>query len=457
MNNQRPAARLSLWQQITFSIPSFSMNVSGMLFASWLTYFYLPPEDETGVGKIALVAASAFAVAQFAGRIIDAIADPLVGYWSDRCRSRLGRRMPFLLFGAPLLAVAFGSMWFPPFEAGSFLNSAYLVFTMCLYWFAFTVVVAPYFALIPEIATSDKQRVSLSSFMAIFTILGGVAAVAIGPVQEAYPNGMDMLGLHIPSGLQFMALVSSLMLMICFWIPFANIRETPWAPHKEVPKGLFAGIKVAFKNPAFRTYLTMGALVQMGLNIVVVSIPYLATQVLETESGNGLIAKGSGESWTSYLTGGVFVLAAVQVPLVNFLVPRLGKKKLFLLTGAIMAALLLLAPTLTMFPDPAIPAIVLFALLSFPVANSLVLPNAIYADVVDYDAERSGVRREGTYTGAQALVTKAAIGLAIACAVGLLTLGKTRENPLGILLCLPLGAIFVAVGTLVFTRHPIDK
>jgi len=33
---------------------------------------------------------------------------PAVGAWSDRLRTRLGRRLPFILIGAPIAAIAFG-------------------------------------------------------------------------------------------------------------------------------------------------------------------------------------------------------------------------------------------------------------------------------------------------------------------------------------------------------------
>ena len=36
-----------------------------------------------------------------AGRLIDAFSDPIIGWWSDRTRSRWGRRIPFILFSTP--------------------------------------------------------------------------------------------------------------------------------------------------------------------------------------------------------------------------------------------------------------------------------------------------------------------------------------------------------------------
>ena len=60
--NQTPKGKLTVGQQLTYGLPSFAMNLSGALFGGWLTYFYLPPESQQAVGRVALVAASAFAV-----------------------------------------------------------------------------------------------------------------------------------------------------------------------------------------------------------------------------------------------------------------------------------------------------------------------------------------------------------------------------------------------------------
>src|SRR4030095_5330323 len=51
-------------------------------------------------------------VALLLPRLLDAFSDPLMGAISDRTRSDLGRRRFYLLIGAPLLALSFGSVFF---------------------------------------------------------------------------------------------------------------------------------------------------------------------------------------------------------------------------------------------------------------------------------------------------------------------------------------------------------
>src|SRR5690625_1958503 len=77
----------------------------------WLAYFYSPP-PEAGLPTLLPVAWVGWAI--LVGRIVDGLADPLVGAWSDATRSPLGRRRPFLLWGALPLALTFAALWWRP-------------------------------------------------------------------------------------------------------------------------------------------------------------------------------------------------------------------------------------------------------------------------------------------------------------------------------------------------------
>ncbi len=454
-----PGARLSIAQKLTYSLPQVGINITGIMIAQWLTYFYLPPEGGT---RPRLVSAAVFAGLMFAGRLVDAVADPLIGYWSDRTRSRWGRRMPFIVLGTPLLAVSFAAIWFPPFAPGSIGNAAWLGAVLFAYWAAFTAVVAPYTALLPEIAVSIRERIRLSSVMALFIAAGTLAGTAVGPLNasfpDRYPDGISLPGLHIGSGIQAFALFATIVMVVTFYVMPLNIRETPHGPSKEVPAGMVSGVLSTFRNKAFLAFLGISVFVQMGTVMFVIGLPYFCTQVLERVEGQpGLVEAGSGETWAGILQGILFGVALLAIPAVNLVADRVGKKRLMLSAGAVLAAALFAVPAVTWFGDPAIPAIAVVAILGFPASCALVLANAIAADVVDWDERTTGVRREGIYTGAGALFAKTALGVATAVTVGLLALGSSREDPIGILLIGPVSAVFVAIGLAVFSIMPIEE
>ena len=108
---------------------------------------------------------------------------PPVGAWSDRLRTPIGRRMPFLLIGAPIGALAFGlipvAAVLPLFVA----CTTTLLLSMALWR-------TPVVALMPDITPSQyrSQANGIINFMgglgSIIAFLGGAALYKMNP---AYP------------------------------------------------------------------------------------------------------------------------------------------------------------------------------------------------------------------------------------------------------------------------------
>jgi maltose/moltooligosaccharide transporter len=153
---------------------------------------------------------------------------PPVGAWSDRLRTRIGRRMPFLLVGAPISAVAFGlipvAAILPVFVA----CTSTLLLSMALWR-------TPVVALMPDITPSKyrSQANGIINFMggvgAIVSFLGGAALYELNP---AFPFWMGS-ALVIVAGL----------LVLLF------IREPKVYDASEAQPGMFASLKEAFRDP----------------------------------------------------------------------------------------------------------------------------------------------------------------------------------------------------------------
>lgn len=438
--------------RLIYGGPTFSLAAAGMVFNTWLTYFYLPP----GEGAQALVAAPVFAAAVLFSRLVDLVAEPLIGTWSDRSRSRLGRRRPFLLVGAPLLAASYLALWLPPFPPGSAANGVWLAGVLGVYWFSLTTLLTPWFALLPEIARSPRGRVALSTVVAGFNVLGLTAGGLIpGIAADRLGDAPTVLGVGFTSGIQPVALVAGL-LVLSYLVPGLLLREQPPPAPPPRTAGMYRALLSTLRNRAFRTYLGTICMVELGLNTLVVMIPYISTQLLEAAPGETrIVAAGHGRTWAGVIVAMVVLGAAAAFPLIGRLTERWGKQRVYLRCGALYAICLALLPLARLAPDPSLVALPLFALTSVPLAAHLVLPNAMYGDVMDRDAAHTGDRREGTYAAARNLLVKTSYGLAQATAVGLIALGATRADPAGILLVGPVAAACVLVGLLVFRRHPI--
>ena len=73
-----------------------SYAIVDQIFAQWIIYFYLPPESS---GLSPVLTPTLLAIALSISRMVDVVTDPLVGYFSDRAKTRFGRRIPFIAVG----------------------------------------------------------------------------------------------------------------------------------------------------------------------------------------------------------------------------------------------------------------------------------------------------------------------------------------------------------------------
>ncbi|HEX3723120.1 MAG TPA: MFS transporter, partial [Nitrolancea sp.] len=146
--------------------------------AAWLIYFYAPPVDANQAARLSLATVS---VLLFAGKLVEAFADTLVGYWSDRTSSRFGRRIPFALLATPPMALFAVLLFFPPSHLHSRSVAVYFFIALELFFLFNSLSSVPYEALLPEIALTSDDRVSLSAWRVYLGVFGaGVGLIGSG-------------------------------------------------------------------------------------------------------------------------------------------------------------------------------------------------------------------------------------------------------------------------------------
>jgi GPH family glycoside/pentoside/hexuronide:cation symporter len=223
--------KLSFGRIALYSMASAGLNILSITVGTWLLYFYAPPPDS---GRTQYLPVALVGILLTITSIWDAAIDPFIGHWSDTLRSRWGRRRPFLIFAAPVVAIAAILIWTPPGGGRVVLNAVYFVLIAILYFSAFSLVDIPYDGTLPEMAPDSKTRVGLSYWKNVFGILG----VLIGSIIAA-PLFQNLGPVAMGAAVGGVALVT-------IWLTLLGLRETD-RPVGE-PMGAVEGLKATFQN-----------------------------------------------------------------------------------------------------------------------------------------------------------------------------------------------------------------
>lgn len=161
----------------------------------------------------------------FAGLLIQ----PPVGAWSDRLRTPLGRRIPFILIGAPIGAIVFGLI---P------LASALPLFVLCTSTLLLSMAFwrTPVIALMPDV-TPSRYRSQANGIINFMGGLGALMSFFVGSklyaINQAYPFWMG-------SGLVIFA-----SLLVILFVKEPKVYEQPTA---EATPGLFKSIGMILRD-----------------------------------------------------------------------------------------------------------------------------------------------------------------------------------------------------------------
>ena len=99
--------RLNTYQLASYGAPSMPLSMVALPLAVYLTPVYA---DSAGFGLSLAFVGLMLALS----RVFDGVTDPVIGFMSDRIRTRWGRRKPFVLIGMPIFMLGFGYCGFRP-------------------------------------------------------------------------------------------------------------------------------------------------------------------------------------------------------------------------------------------------------------------------------------------------------------------------------------------------------
>lgn len=428
MTTTAAPAPLALPDRLLYAVGSFGNAALFWSQSLWLLYFYGASQDSDLPPRIPVALVG---LVLGVGKLLEVFDDPVIGWWSDRTRGRWGPRIPFLLFGTPILVISFVLIWFPPVDGESLVNILYFFVVIEVFYLARTIVEAPYDALQAELATTSSDRVSLGSWKFFFGLAGATVGLVLSPLLiGAFGfGGMGMI----------LALAAGIALYTTLFGLWGRGRLTPRAAtataNERAP--LFASLWGALRHRAFLALAASFMLFNLGYQVLVAILPFYVQGPLE---------RGRGD--VTFFTAGVSVSALVILPVLVLASRRFSKRAIYAASMALLGAYLVLLGIGAF--QPLVPGVSLFvqslALISLSglgFAALFVFPGAMVADVIDDDSRRTGQGRAAVFYGMFKTLEKIAQAAAVMVSGFLLQLGQSAENPLGLQLSMPAAGISV--------------
>ncbi|MFX1427665.1 MAG: MFS transporter, partial [Promethearchaeota archaeon] len=377
--------KLSFKSKIAYGGFGAGIGLPSQIAFTSITFFY-----NTILGLDATLLGIAWLIFSF----WNAINDPIFGFIEDHTKSeKYGRRIPYIRFGAPLYGLAFIFCWIPFVNVNSQI-ALFFNFFIVLFIFdtLFTILGLINLTLPAEMAITAKERANLLIYGTVISSISYIIAFILplflltGPQAPTDPRIFVFV----------MIIVGTITAEIIF-ISSYYLKENKYTQMEDTLP-IIQGIKETFKNKPFLVYEVANFSFTVAQTILTTAIYYYADYLLRLP---GLL-----NSLPLIL---VFLMIFAFLTVFNKLLRKYDVKKTF-----IFAILLIgLGFLLTFFFGWTLySALVGFIIIGIGFSGYMLINQVIFADIVDYDEIRTGKRRETTYSGINALLTKPGISLA---------------------------------------------
>jgi len=397
----------------------------------------------------------------------NSVNDPLIGIIQDKTKSKLGRRVPYLRYGAVLYAIAFLFVWFP------FIYYSQLAYPLFAQWFPgidttdmglfwnhlmmlfifdtlFSMIGLICNILPAEMAITAQERTNVVAFATILGVPGSILPTILPIILLSgdTPNKAAFLTVMI-----IIAVIAGLLLFGGSYF----IKENRYAVIEET-LGFKESITETFKNKPF----------------LIMEVTIFSFVVLQESIFSGLVYL---MDFVLVITGWFSIIYLIPIMIVcgwalwKILSKTsiLGLRKIMLRASFIGITGFILFLVIGWFWGPRVSVemvgvalgLMFVGLLTFVMVNQPLIGEAI-----DYDEIRTGKRRETTYSGINALITKPAVSIAhfimlsIMAAFGYISGLPVSAQPetvsLGVFLAFTVVPIcFLIIGILAMMKFPL--
>jgi glycoside/pentoside/hexuronide:cation symporter, GPH family len=347
-------------------------------------------------------------------KIWDGINDPLVGFLSDKTKSRRwGRRLPWMFYGAIPFGIFFLLQWIvPQFRT----NHSDNIWPMFWYYVAigvlsqsfYTVVNLPYTAMTPELTQDYDERTSLNSFRFTFSIGGSILSLILAQIVFSQIADRQQRYLILA------AICTVISILGLYWCVF-GVRDRILAfeakriqAEEPASVSFLEQLKIVFSNRPFLFVIGIYLFSWLAVQITASIIPYFVVDYMRLE-----------ESDVPTLLIAVQGTALLMLFVWGALSKKLGKKVVYFLG---MSLWIIAAGGLFFLqPGQIVLMYVMAVMAGIGVSTAYLIPWSMIPDVIELDELQTGQRREGIFYGFMVLLQK--FGLAF----GLFLVGNALQ------------------------------
>ncbi len=376
-------------------------------------------------------------------RLFDAITDPVIGVWSDRTRSRLGARKPWMIAGGLVSIISIQFLFTP----GTQSSGLYLLGWIAALYLGWTMMIVPYDAWGAEISRDYVQRSRIFAYRASAYYFGSILFLAspLLPIFETTEFSAEVI--------TFNATSISVLIIICvasavLFAPDGQVKLDTARPRlKELAQSLR-------QNRPMKLFLIVYMLNGLSLGMFLpLSFVYVVNYLALPDK-------------FSIILLGFVVASFVAMPLWLKSVKRFGKLRAW--SVGIIINTICYPPLALLGPGDAsfLPAFGWVALAGAAGSATTFLAASVFGDVIDFDHMRTHKNRAANYFAIKSLATKANIALGGGIAfIGLDLFNydpSSSDNDLSaklgfLFLFLGIPSVLSAVSGILVWKFPIDE
>ncbi|MBQ8278572.1 MAG: MFS transporter [Roseburia sp.] len=433
--------KLTTGKIIALCAGDFSRGLINGIITTYLLTFFIPTNANTTLPQFFAGAALVMAIIRGIGTVVDAITDPWVANLTDNCKSKLGRRIPFMRWSAIPYGLCCLMIFFPPVQGSSVVNAIWVGVMLVLYYLFSTLYNIPYTALQAEIVAEPKKRVFLYTMVSLFYVVSSALVFCTSMLKGMLMDAgvPEIWAFRIPF------IVCCTVGAITALIPGFAIREQDYVTPKPYHQSVGQALKATFSYPNF-TIITVGYLVMW--------IAFTFFNTAEVYYITNLLALS--DAWVTYVTVISIGVGVATYPLVNVLARKVGKKPLLL--GACITYVILYCSiynyklVIALLGAPVF-AILIGLIIAFPIAITNIIPSSMFADLAQYDAIISGENRAGMFLAARNFANKlcqAVVVIACSLLLGKGAQGTGAATSEGVQATALVAMIFVAISIVIY-------